>query len=553
MPSGEEEGDANKGQSDSVAKEQEKYEVAVRFIKETMSRISYSVKNVKVSLAFYMLVLGLNFFSRRIFLETLGNELVGLSETVMGYIGFLNLAEMGISVAIANVLYGPLFRGDREQVTELVSLLGWLFRLVGIVIGAAGVILAAFIPWIFAKEIEGGLAVGVIYAAYLTFLTTTLLSYLVNYKQNLLVADQKGYVVARVFNLSLIAKVLLQMALLKWCGAGYLTWLALEVAFGVVFAVWLEVRIREVYPWLRSSLRLGRSVVRKYREVFAGVRRIFAHRIAGFALVQSDKLVISQILTLTDVTFYTNYSIIIARVTTFLTGTLQNSYAGVGNLVAEGDRDKIRLVFWQFNAMYFWIGGTLAFAFYRLINPFIQLWLPPERYALYSAPVVLLLVGTLFIGVVRQTVQYFLNAYGLYHDVWAAWTEAGLNVVLSIWGCLHFGVPGVVLGTFVSTGLAMLIWKPYFLYRRGFRESSREYWLTLLKYLTILAASWLLTTWAAGLGWLPEADSWTGWIGQAASLPMLYACVCGGALWITSKGMRDFVRLVAGLVRKKRV
>ena len=65
----------------------------------TMSRISYSLKNVKVSLVFYMLVLGLNFFSRRIFLESLGTELVGLSDTVMSYIGFLNLAEMGISVA----------------------------------------------------------------------------------------------------------------------------------------------------------------------------------------------------------------------------------------------------------------------------------------------------------------------------------------------------------------------------------------------------------------------------------------------------------------------
>ena len=43
-----------------------------------MSRISYSLKNVKVSLVFYMLVLGLNFFSRRIFLESLGTELVGL-------------------------------------------------------------------------------------------------------------------------------------------------------------------------------------------------------------------------------------------------------------------------------------------------------------------------------------------------------------------------------------------------------------------------------------------------------------------------------------------
>lgn len=515
-----------------------------------MSRISYSVKNIQVSLVFYMLVLLLNFFSRRIFLETLGNDLVGLSETVMGYIGFLNLADLGITAAIANVLYAPLFRGDRDQITELVSLLGWLFRIIGLVIGAAGLIFAAFIPWIFAREVEGGMSLGIIYAAYFTFLTTTLLSYLVNYKQNLLVADQKGYAVAKVFNLCLIAKVLLQMALLKWVGAGYLTWLALEILFGIIFAIWLEAVIRRVYPWLRSSLTLGRGVVRKYREVFAGARRIFAHRIAGFVLVQSDKLVIAQLMSLSMVTFYTNYSIILNRVTSFITGTLQNSYAGVGNLVAEGDTKKIRLVFWQFNAMYFWFGGTIVFAFYHLINPFITLWLPPERYELFSAPVVLMLVGTLFIGIVRQTVQYFLNAYGLYHDVWAAWTEAGLNIAISIWGCIHYGVAGVVAGTLISTGLIVILWRPYFLYRRGFRQPSTEYWLTLLKYMAIIAGSWLLSSWLLSLGWLPAMATWGGWVANAFVQPLLYAAICGGAMYLTSEGMRCFVRLARDLVSK---
>lgn len=514
-----------------------------------MSRISYSVKNVKVSLVFYMLVLLLNFFSRRVFLETLGNELVGLSETVMGYIGFLNLAEMGISVAIANVLYAPLFRGDREQVTELVSLLGWLFRLVGILIGVLGLIFAAFIPWIFAKDIAGGLDPGLIYAAYFTFLTTTLLSYLVNYKQNLLMADQKGYAVTKVLNLCLILKVLLQMALLKWAGAGYLTWLALEVLFGVVFAVWLEAVVRRIYPWLRSSAVRGRGLVKQYREVFAGVRRIFAHRIAGFLLVQSDKLIISQLLSLSMVTFYTNYSTIINRVTTFITGTLQNSYAGVGNLVAEGDSKKIRLVFWQFNAMYFWMAGILAFAFYELIDPFIVLWLPAERYEIFSRPVVLMLVGTLFIGIVRQTVQYFLNAYGLYHDVWAAWTEAGLNVVISIWACVHYGVAGVIAGTLVSTGLIVILWRPIFLYRRGFRTSSLEYWITILKYMAIIAASWLLVGWVVSLGWLPSTKNWGGWLVSALVVPTLYAVVCGGAMYFCSRGMRAFVKLMTDLAK----
>lgn len=513
------------------------------------SRISYSLKNAKVSMAFYLLVLALNFFSRRIFLEELGTELVGLTSSVMSYIGFLNLADLGIAGAVAQVLYGPLFRKDREQVTELVSLLGWLFRLVGVVIAAAGLIFAACIPWVFARAVAEGIPIGTIYAAYFTFLTTTLLSYLVNYKQNLLMADQKGYVVTRVFNLSLMAKVALQMAVLKWLGAGFMVWLALELVFGVIFAVWLEAVMRRTYPWLRSSPIMGRGVVRKYREVFATTKRIFAHRIAGFVLVQSDVIVVGQLISQSMVSFYTNYSIIIGRVTTFITGTMQNSYAGVGNLVAEGDREKVKLVFWQFNAMYFWLGGTIAFGFYVLVNPFVALWLPAEKYILFPSGVVLMLVATLFIGLVRQTVQYFLNAYGLYHDVWAAWTELALNVVISVWACWYYGVAGVVAGTLLSTGLFVLLWKPYFLYRRGFRESSREYWLTILKYMAILAGAWLLAGWLLGLGWLPSMGSWGGWIVNAMAAPLLFGVLCGAGMYLCSRGMRCFARLVGGMLR----
>lgn len=516
-----------------------------------MSRIAYSVKNARVSLLFFGLMLVLNFFSRRVFLEELGTELTGLTSSVMSYIGLLNLADMGIAVAVAQVLYGPLFRGEREQVSELVSLLGWLFRLVGLAIGVVGLVFMAFIPWVFERAVGEGIPLGVIYAAYLTFLTTTLLSYLVNYKQNLLVADQKGYVVTRVFNVSLMLKVLLQIALLRWAGAGYLVWLALELVFGAVFAVWLEAVMRRTYPWLRTSILIGRGAVKRYREVFATTRRVFAHRIAGFVLLNSDVIVVGQLISQSMVSFYMNYSMILGRLTTLVTGALQNSYAGVGNLVAEGNREKIKLVFWQFNAMYFWLGGTVAFGFYVLVNPFMELWLKEDTYELFSDGVVLMLVGTLFVGLVRQTVQYFLNAYGLFHDVWAAWGEAGLNVVVSVWACWHYGIAGVVAGTLLSTGLFVLLWKPYFLYRRGFRESSGEYWLTMLKYVAILVGSWLLMDWLVGLGWLPSVATWWGWIANMAVVPLLYGVVAGSLMYVLSGGMRCFVKLVGDLLRAR--
>ena len=52
--------------------------------------------NARVNLIFYFLTLALSFFSRKIFLDTLGADFVGLTGTLQNLLGFLNLAELGV-------------------------------------------------------------------------------------------------------------------------------------------------------------------------------------------------------------------------------------------------------------------------------------------------------------------------------------------------------------------------------------------------------------------------------------------------------------------------
>ena len=512
-----------------------------------MSRVKHSIKNAKVSLVFYVLLLVLNFFSRRVFIDVLGNELVGLSSTVISYIGFLNLAELGIAVAIINALYLPIFNKNKEEISDLISLFGYLFRWIGVVIGAAGIIFSLFIPLIFRTD---GISMPVIYAAFYTFLTLTLLSYLVNYKQNLLIASQKNYVVTKVMNISLMAKILLQMALLKWFDAGYVTWLALELVFGVVFSIWLEMEIRREYPWLETSVRRGREIRRKRPAIFKNVKRVFSHKLASFVLIQSDPIIISQLASLTMVTYYTNYAMIMQRIVQVISGSLTSNYAGVGNLIAENNKPKIKLVFWQFNAMYFWIAGISCFAFYHLITPFIPIWLGDMGHIL-PEPVLVAMVVTLFFSIIRQTGQYFVNGYGLFGDMWASWTEAGLNLAISITAGIYYGIFGIVLGTAISTGLMVLFWRPYYLYTRGFGESWIEYLATLAKFLIMLAVSWVLVSLAVSPGWLPDSGNFVGWLINAVVITILFAVVSGILLYLTSQGMKDFVRLWRDIFRKR--
>ena len=103
----------------------------------TESRVKKTLLNARVNLVFYFLTLALSFFSRKIFLDCLGADFVGLTGTLQNLLGFLNLAELGIGSAIGYVLYKPLFERNQEKINEIISVMGYLYRCIGIMILSA--------------------------------------------------------------------------------------------------------------------------------------------------------------------------------------------------------------------------------------------------------------------------------------------------------------------------------------------------------------------------------------------------------------------------------
>ena len=154
----------------------------------TESRTSKSIRNVKVALLFYLLNLVLQFFSRKIFLDYLGSEILGLNTTANNLLSFLNLAELGIGSAVAYNLYKPLFDQDRVAIHAIVSIQGWLYRRIAYIVIAGSCILMCFFPMIFAKA---QVPLGYAYGSFIALLIASLLSYFVNYRQIVLSADQK--------------------------------------------------------------------------------------------------------------------------------------------------------------------------------------------------------------------------------------------------------------------------------------------------------------------------------------------------------------------------
>lgn len=449
-------------------------------------RVSKSIKNAEVNLLFYFLSLFLAFYSRKIFLSNLGAEFIGLQGTLGNILGYMNLAELGIGSCISFFLYKPLQSNNHIEINEIVSVFGYLYRCIGLIILFSGIIVSLFFPLIFHNN---ELPFGIIYFSFFSILSSSLIGYFINYKQIVLSADQKGYIVAIYFQSANMIRIALQIWLAMRFKNLYL-WVITEFLFSLLGCIVLNWKIDKEYPWLKTQKKLGKELLKKYPNILTNTRQIFIHKIKDFILNKSDELFVFAFVSLKMVAYYGNYTMIVAKVGQIFSSILDSTYAGVGNLVAEGNKQNTMKVFWELMTIRHFVAGFLCFSIYHFIEPFISIWLGPEY--ILSHNILLLLCIHIYISTSRGVVDMYNHSHGLYADVWSAWTELGINVIITITAGFYWGITGILLGKIVSTSLIIVLWKPYYLFHCGLHESIHTYWQGAFRNYTVSIISFII-------------------------------------------------------------
>lgn len=437
---------------------------------EKESRVHKSLLNAKVGLIFYFLTLVVTFYSRKVFLDFLGPEFMGLTGTLNSILSVLNLAEFGIGGSIAYFLYGPIAEGNKLKINDIVSVCGYMYRIVGAVIFCGGFCVSCFFPFWFSTT---SFNLSLVYFAFYSILGSALIGYFINYKNQLLYADQKQYLIQGYFQTGNIIKNIIQIIVALYYANLYL-WVVLEFVYSIACCIILNLKIKKEYPWLDASASKGKVLFKDYRHIFQKCKQIMVHSLKNFVLNKSDELFIFGFVSLKMVAFYGNYVLIIGKIADLIRIPFNGMLASVGNLVAEGNKQRIHDVFWEVLSILYFMAALAVAGIYFYISPVISLWLG-EEYVLGDGVVLLLCINT-FITITYSAIYYFNNAYGNYHDVWASWAEAALNICVTVVAAWKLGIVGILIGKLVSTSVFLVIWKPQLLYYCGFKTSIREYW-----------------------------------------------------------------------------
>lgn len=498
-------------------------------------RVHRSVMNIKVGMFFYMFSLIFAFFSRKIFLDCLGAEFIGLTGMLMNIMGYLSVAELGIGTSIVYFLYKPLQEDYHEKINEIMSMLAFLYRCIGGIILSSGIVVSMFFPWWFRNLT---ISLPLVFFAFYSFLLSSVAGYLFNYKQLLVTANQKQYLVNGFFQAISIIQSFTQI-LLAWYYRNLWLWVVVGLLFTIIGIIVFNIRIRQLYPWLEINLSKGRKNLKKYPEILKKTRQIFAQKIKDLILFRSDEILVGAFVSVVHVALYGNYTMITSKLNFLVNILSEGLNAGVGNLIAEGNEKNIMKVFWEMTAARYLILGIVIFPLIMFLQPFVSCWLG-EKYLL-SNMIVHLIIFNIFLLLHNGTVLIFIGAKGMFSDVWAAWTELIINLSITLLLAPQYGIIGILLGKTISIGLNGIFWKPYYLFKYGFHKSVKIFWTGMTPYYMVFAFFLILSIIFRSLIVIPFANNiiTLTLIGVLTFTPLILLYFI--SLFFLTKGMRFFV------------
>ena len=317
---------------------------------------------------------------------------------------------------------------------------------------------------------------------------------------------------------------------------------ALELLLGIVYSIILNWKVNQVYPWLKSEVKQGKLLFKKYPEVTRYTKQLFVHKLGSFVQFQTTPFLVYAFVSLKTVAYYGNYTLIIDKISIFISNLLGSTNAGVGNLIAEGDSKRIQQVFWELMGIRFLIAGTISFALIRLTGAFISLWLGSE-YVLPQHILYLIIINS-FISYTRGAIDQFTYGYGLFQDTWAPIAEVIINLTVAIIAGHFWGLPGILMGNITSLFLIIVIWKPYFLYSQGFKIPVLHYWMGYIKHLLIILLPGIVCYHLYPSNDFTPESSFTHWILYGMILISTYGILTCSLLYLFTPGIRAFAHRI---------
>lgn len=387
----------------------------------------------------------------------LGSRWYGMWILACSFMPYYSLLDLGFSAATQRFIAHALAKGDREEVSEVLSTTLGLYSVAGVLAVLLGFGLAATAPFF----VQGAEEIPVF--RVLVFVTA------LNVALSFPAATFHGLLSA---NLRFDIDGYLQLG--KLAVRTLATVFAIKQGYGILSLAWITLaadsaeRALRVYLALRVSggIRVGRPRLRldRIKSLFGYGTFAFASRMAELVRFSAGNMVVAKALSLTAVSTFS----ISVRLTEYFI-ELMASLVGLLMPVftrfhGAGEERNLREKFLMATRIAVLAGACSAGGILVFGPQFIRLWLGEEFLAAY-APMAVLVAGILFVVIQNPAVAVVFAVDR--HRAYAVlqWAEVGAALALSLLLVRPLGILGVAAGTAVPLIASRLLYLPSFVAR----------------------------------------------------------------------------------------
>lgn len=441
-------------------------------------RTEKAIKNSITSMIGNIISFLVSFIAQAIFIRILGAEYLGLNGLFTNILTMLSIFELGIGNAIVFNMYKPIAENNIPKIKSLMNFYKKAYRLIMIIIFTFGIILLPFL-----KYIVGEVSIDInIYIVYILFLLSTLSSYVIAYKRNLIIANQENYIINLIHSIYIIAFNVAQLMIIYFTKNYYL-YLVVKIVCQLLenFIIGLIANYKYRYITEGKIEKLDKETE---KDIFSRVKALIFHKVGAIIIFGTDNIIISTFFGIIQVGLYTNYYTIINAINTLFGQIISSATANVGNLIVKEKTEKLYSTFKKMRFLNSWISIFTGVSLLVMVQPFIKLWVGAEY--LLGIDVVIVIVFNYFQKMQRNAYSTFKDSAGIWReDKFVPLVESGLNIIFSIIFLKIFGLVGVFMGTVVS-GLVLWCYSyPKFVYKKLFNRTYKEYAKETLGYISL--------------------------------------------------------------------
>lgn len=372
----------------------------------------------------------------KILISEMGSEINGYLSTANTIFGYVALVEAGLGAACLNSLYKPLSEKNGECVANIVKSSRKQYCVVALLYFLISSSVAFIFPLFVTTDIP---YITLALVIFLGGLGGSLLILLTSAIKQLLLANGEHYIeliIHSVFYIISSCSQLLVIKLTKNIILMQSAFVICQIVEGLIYFAYFKIRYKKI-----SAIKCNGDYKFSEKKYFV------VHQISNVVFSCTDILLISTLCSLKEASIYSVYSLIFLSVSKIL----NSIFASLSYILGDSyfkDRNqyiKTRRTFGiAFNALSF----SLLTVALLLCNPFVRMYTSTADINYVDLYLPNLFFITEILTTIRLVPTFSIKvSNNVKQNIWSTITESAINILVSIFGCMLFGIYGVLIGT----------------------------------------------------------------------------------------------------------